>query len=155
MKEQKISLVNDSEKYISYFHYVGVNLGKLLINNKKNLILFNIKLVRVCNIKVKGGIMLNISNTPSFFNVKDIIKYSKYAGQTYRKKNPGDVKIGIEIREKLYDKTNYWLDSVSVPGYYKRIKYNVADNGLFCLLYLGKNYLKKKTEINLFILLLE
>jgi hypothetical protein len=52
-----------------------------------------------------------------FYNVEDIRNLSVNGGKKYRKEDSNDVKIGLEIRDKLYEKTNYWARSIKVPGF--------------------------------------
>lgn len=62
------------------------------------------------------------SEMPDFFMPSDLVKYSSYAGKVYKRGNPHHQKIGREIKEKLYDKVDYWLNSISTPGYIKESK---------------------------------
>lgn len=86
------------------------------------------------------------NETPEFFVPADIIKYSVYAGKSYRKNIPEDVKIGQEIREKLYDKTNYWLESISVPGYVKETNTMWQIMGVYSAYTWGKAFKPKDKE---------
>ncbi|MBS4035859.1 MAG: DUF3883 domain-containing protein [Ignavibacterium sp.] len=86
------------------------------------------------------------SEIPEFFLTTDIVRYSKYAGKPYRKNNPEDVKIGQEIREKLYDKTNYWLESISVPGYVKETNTMWQIMGVYSAYTWGKAFKQKDKD---------
>ncbi len=52
-----------------------------------------------------------------FFTKTDIQKYTEYARKDYGKNNPGSIEIGENIREKFFDATNYWAQSINIPGF--------------------------------------
>lgn len=87
-----------------------------------------------------------MSSTPQFFKIVDIVKYSVYAGKPYRKNNPKHMKIGKEIREKLYDKTNYWLNSISVPHYKKETNSRWQIGGHFAHYTWGRIFKEKDSS---------
>lgn len=86
------------------------------------------------------------TSIPNFFNPADIVKYSSYSGKPYRKNNPKHIKIGQDIREKLYDKTNYWLNSISIPAYTKQSNTLWQIMGVFSAYTWGKIYKPKDKD---------
>ncbi|MHB9014130.1 MAG: protein NO VEIN domain-containing protein [Ignavibacteriaceae bacterium] len=86
--------------------------------------------------------MLN-NNIPIFFDIKDIVKYSKYRRQKYRANNPENVRVHKEIKKKLLEPTEYWLKSISVPRFVAEFKDKAQICGNFVSYTWGTIYKEK------------